>query len=62
VGVTIAASVILFIDVFFTVSAAWFYHLRAVGNPVNTPVEHFYAQTFPDQFMAERFGNAQLKV
>ncbi|MDR1015934.1 MAG: hypothetical protein LBL67_00465 [Coriobacteriales bacterium] len=60
IGITAIASILLLIDVVMTITAGWYYHQRLEGNPVNTPMERNMQSLFPDQFMASRFGNAQV--
>lgn len=53
--IAVALAVFMAVDIAFTLAAFTCWFDRQAGNPVDSPVQTFFAEHFDDDFMAERF-------
>lgn len=54
-AVTTVCAVLMAVNIVMSLQALDCWYLRESGAPVTTPVEHFYADHFDNQYMANRF-------
>ncbi len=54
-AVTAIAAVLMLVDAVLTLESLDCWYERLVGDPVVTPIQHFYADYFDNEYMADRF-------
>ena len=54
-AVTAIAAVLMLVDAVLTLESLDCWYERLAGDPVVTPIQHFYADYFDNEYMADRF-------
>lgn len=54
-AVTGVATVLMVVDIVMTLESLDCWYERLAGDPVVTPIQHFYADRFDNEYMADRF-------
>lgn len=54
-AVTAVAATLMLVDIVLTLQAFDCWYERLSGDPVNTPIQHFYADHFDNEYMQNRF-------
>lgn len=54
-GITVAATALMIVDCVMSLEALDCWYERLAGRPIDTPIQHFYADYFNNDYMANRF-------